>query len=86
MIDKNLANELVAVGGWIAVMGAFLAAIGSTGQVEPDPAITADQPDDLEKQLSAQKKQLRKQQIQLQLLQLQQELDQVGRQLLREKR
>ncbi|MGK5509786.1 hypothetical protein [Brevibacillus formosus] len=81
MIDKNLANELVAVGGWIAVLGAFLAAIGSTGQVEPDQdTSTANGANDkesneLKKQVVQQKKQLQKQQIQLELIQLEQELN-----------
>ncbi|GED56929.1 hypothetical protein ABE237_12395 [Brevibacillus formosus] len=81
MIDKNLANELVAVGGWIAVLGAFLAAIGSTGQVEPDPDTSTSneandkESNDLKKQVVQQKKQLQKQQIQLELIQLEQELN-----------
>ncbi|MCE0451143.1 hypothetical protein [Brevibacillus sp. AF8] len=82
MIDKNLANELVAVGGWIAVLGAFLAAIGSTGQVEPDQDTSSTgkeandkESSDLKKQMLQQKKQLQKQQIQLELIQLEQELN-----------
>ncbi|ASJ56267.1 hypothetical protein BP422_23535 [Brevibacillus formosus] len=81
MIDKNLANELVAVGGWIAVLGAFLAAIGSTGQVEPDQDTSTTNgandkaSNDLKKQVVQQKKQLQKQQIQLELIQLEQELN-----------
>lgn len=81
MIDKDLANELVAVGGWVAVIGAFLAAIGSTGQVEPDASDSAASSpngnDELRDQLSTQKKWLQKQQIQIQLLQMQQELSQL---------
>ena len=81
MIDKDLANELVAVGGWIAVIGAFLAAIGSTGQVEPDAndsaASSNNDNDELRDQLSTQKKWLQKQQIQIQLIQMQQELSQL---------
>ncbi|GAB1530675.1 MULTISPECIES: hypothetical protein [Brevibacillus] len=81
MIERNLANELVAVGGWIAVIGTFIAAIGSTGQVEPEqPASTDNQANDkesndLKKQVLQQKKQLQKQQIQLDLIQLEQELN-----------
>lgn len=81
MIDKNLANELVAVGGWIAVLGAFLAAIGSTGQVEPDQDTSTSnqandkESNDLKKQVLQQKKQLQKQQIQIELIQLEQELN-----------
>lgn len=81
MIDKNLANELVAVGGWIAVLGAFLAAIGSTGQVEPDQDNSSanvandKESNELKKQVVQQKKQLQKQQIQLELIQLEQELN-----------
>ncbi|ATF16129.1 hypothetical protein HP398_17820 [Brevibacillus sp. HB1.4B] len=81
MIEKNLANELVAVGGWIAVLGAFLAAIGSTGQVEPDQDTSTakeandKESNDLKKQVLQQKKQLQKQQIQLELIQLEQELN-----------
>ncbi|GEC93182.1 MULTISPECIES: hypothetical protein [Brevibacillus] len=81
MIEKNLANELVAVGGWIAVLGAFLAAIGSTGQVEPDEDTSTDngsngkESNDLKKQVLQQKKQLQKQQIQIELIQLEQELN-----------
>ena len=82
MIDKDLANELVAVGGWIAVLGAFLAAIGSTGQVEPDPTNSSSSAkngsDGLSKQLSMQNKLLQKQQIQIQLIQMQQELAQLN--------
>jgi beta-lactamase regulating signal transducer with metallopeptidase domain len=81
MIEKNLANELVAVGGWIAVLGAFLAAIGSTGQVEPDEDTSSanqtndKESNDLKKQVLQQKKQLQKQQIQIELIQLEQELN-----------
>ncbi|TKI58415.1 hypothetical protein E8L90_25145 [Brevibacillus antibioticus] len=81
MIEKNLASELVAVGGWIAVLGAFLAAIGSTGQVEPDQdnstgnGVNDKESNDLKKQVLQQKKQLQKQQIQLELIQLEQELN-----------
>ncbi|MFS0557136.1 hypothetical protein [Brevibacillus sp. 179-C9.3 HS] len=83
MIEKNLANELVAVGGWIAVLGAFLAAIGSTGQVEPDQDTSSDnqsndkESNDLKKQVLQQKKQLQKQQIQIELIQLEQELHEI---------
>jgi len=84
MAENKIGEDLALIGAWLTLMADFMAAIGATVVVEPDPTeeSTKDQQMmGIQTELQQQKKQIQKQQIQMQLWQLQQELKELEKQV-----